>query len=563
MTEPNALNDVDKLVLAGIRLGAFEDRLGRTLLRLYRHGILDSWVVGSITGRVNRKLREEAFSTIPFQMPRLRKGDLILGFDEQGNPVCAPFQWMNAGSLTVANTGSGKTTLACFHAAQMAHRVRGMWLTDVRKREFRLLRPELAKQRIDLTVVRSRKYRVNPMQVARDTDPREYASVLSDTLVKVLNLPPRAAVLLTSTMVKLYEEYGIFRGGRKYPTLFHLFDAVRKDRGANAQARQAILDNLEAVLVALGPDVLGYYRGWPVDELAKMHMVFELTGQSEAGKDLILNYLVLSEFISRVSRGISNPGMDLWMNIDEGQRLFSQKKESAGHSGNSITDLAGLVRGAGIGLYVSVLTPDDLSSRIPSLTSTRIIGRCGSVGEYTEAGRFMGLTADQIMWCVHHMVPGLFVGQVSEGSWRYPFLFRIPKLNKLRPVSDWEADESLKSLANLQVEPVEFATWSAVPSVTVVTDAQDKPCETQGLGPGELRLLQAVVNYPMRSSSEYVKLAQISPNTLRKLRPILIEKGFIREHVLEKSGRGRGARIWEPLEPARRAVAGDTSGAGS
>jgi len=212
MTEPNALNDVDKLVLAGIDKGVFEDRVGRTLLQLYRHGILDPWVVGSITGRVNRKLREEAFSTIPFQMPRLHKGDLILGFDEHGNPICVPFQWLNAGSLTVANTGSGKTTLACFHAAQMAHRVRGMWLTDVRKREFRLLRPELAKQGLDLMVVRSRKLRVNPMQVARDTDPREFASVLSDTLVKVLNLPPRAAVLLTSTIVKLYEEYGVFRG---------------------------------------------------------------------------------------------------------------------------------------------------------------------------------------------------------------------------------------------------------------------------------------------------------------------------------------------------------------
>lgn len=562
MTESGSPKDLDNQVRDGLRLGVFEDRLGRVLLKLYRHGILDSWVLGHITGRVNGKLRDEAFATVPFQLPRLRRGEILLGFDDRGNPILVPFQWMNAGSLTVANTGSGKTTLACFHAVQMTHHVRGMWLTDVRKREFRLLQPELAKQGVDLTVVRSRKFRVNPMQVARDTDPREFGSVLADTLVKVLNLPPRAAVLLTSTIVKLYEEYGVFRGGRKYPTLFHLYEAVRKDRGANAQARQAILDNLEVVLVALGPEVLGYYRGWPVDELAKRHMVFELTGQPEAGKDLILNYLVLSEFISRVSRGISNPGMDLWMNIDEGQRLFSQKKESAGHSGNSITDLAGLVRGTGIGLYVSVLTPDDLSGRIPSLTSTRIIGRCGSVGEYTEAGRFMGLNPDQVMWCVHHMVPGLFVGQVSEGSWRYPFLFRVPKLNKLKPVSDGEADESLQSLADLPIEPVEFTTWSAVPSVTVVTDAQDRPPETEALDPGELRLLQAVVAYPMRPSSEYVKLAQISPNTLRKLRPILIERGFIREHVLEKSGRGRGARIWEPLEPARKAVAGDAPGGG-
>jgi len=87
-------------------------------------------------------------------------------------------------------------------------------------------------------------------------------------------------------------------------------------------------------------------------------MVFEYTGQPEAGKDLILNYLVLSEFISRVSRGISNPGMDLWMNIDEGQRLFSQKKELGGHSGNSITDLAGLVSHS---IGVMALNEDNLN----------------------------------------------------------------------------------------------------------------------------------------------------------------------------------------------------------
>ena len=148
----------------------------------------------------------------------------------------------------------------------------------------------------------------------------------------------------------------MFSGSQKYPTLFHLFDAVRTDKGANAQARQSILDNLEAVLLTLGTEVLGYYRGWCVHELAKQHLVLELTGQPEVGKDLVLNYLVASEFIHRVSRGISNQKMDLWMSIDEGQRLFSQSKEVKSHKGNSITDQAGLVRGTGTGLFISVLT---------------------------------------------------------------------------------------------------------------------------------------------------------------------------------------------------------------
>ncbi len=297
--------------------------------------------------------------------------------------------------------------------------------------------------------------------------------------------------------------------------------------------------------------MLGYYRGWEVHELAKRHIVFELTGQSEAGKDLVLNYLVAAELISRISRGISNRGMDLWMAIDEGQRLFSQRKESNTHSGNSITDLAGLVRGTGAGLFVSVLTPDDLSNRIPAITSTKIMGRCGSIAEYQAAGQYMGLNKEQVIWCAHHMVPGLFVGQVGEGPWRYPFLLKIPQMKQLPVVTDQQADESLKPLESLAVEPVEFSNWSAVDCITVQNEIQAKGQAANQLTDSELRLLQAVVDNPMQPSSSYVKLAKISPNTLSKLRPVLIDRGFIREHLMDSGNRGRSRRVWEPLGAAK------------
>lgn len=555
MTRKEMFSHLDKQVLAGLKLGVFEDRFGQKLLQLYQRGILDPWTIGQISNRVRKEIYKQAFSASPFKKHRLKTGDLILGFDEYGNPIKSFVQFMNSGALTVANTGSGKTTLICFYAVQIAHQVKGMWLIDLRKKDFRLLRPAFVRKGIDLVIIRGRGFKINPLQVPSGVDPHEYASTIADVLVKVLNLPPRAAVLLTSTIVKLYRKYNVLGGSEKYPTLFHLFEAIRADKTANAQAKQAVLDNLEAILLSFGTDVLGFYKGWSVNELARRHLVFELAGQPEAGKDLILNYLVVSEFISRISRGISNQGMDLWMTIDEGQRLFSQRKEVRSHGGNSITDLAGLVRGSGTGLFISVLTPDDLSTRIPGITSTKIMGRCGSITDYTAAGRFMGLTQDQITWCAHHIVPGTFVGQVGDGTWRYPFLFTVPKLKKLKPVSDTEVERSLKALANLKVEPVEFSHWSSTPTVQVYGNARGKP-ETEGrLSNSELKLLQAVINYPMRPSSDYVKLARISPNTLRKLRPILIKKGFIKEHLIDSGNRGRSKRVWEPTQAGKEAVA--------
>ena len=559
MINNDVLNDIDKKILLGRQLGVFNDPLGRKLLQLYGNGILDPWAIGQINKRVDKQLRKEAFSNLPFKRPQLNSGELILGADENSRqPIKAFIQYLNAGSLLVANTGSGKTTLVSFYAIQIANYVKGMWLVDLRKKEFRLLMPGFAQKGINLTVVRSRKFKINPLQVPLKVDPYEYASTIADVLVKVLNLPPRASVLLSSTIIKLYKEFNVLNGGTKYPTLFHLFEAVRNSKTANSQARQAILDNLEAILLAFGTEMLGYYRGWPVHELAKRHIAFELTGQPEAGKDLVINYLVASELISRISQGISNRGMDLWMSIDEGQRLFSQHRESTGYGGNSITDLAGLVRGIGTGLFISVLNPDDLSNKIPAITSTKIMGRCGSIGGYQAAGQFMGLNKEQVFWCAHHMVPGMFVGQVGEGSWRYPFLFRVPKMKQLKIVTDYQADESLKSLDDLDVDPVEFSNWSAIEYINV--DGTSK--NASQLTDTEYRLLKAIVENPMLPSSSYVKLAKISPNTLRKLRPILIAKGFIREHIEDPSNRGRSTRIWEPLEAGKDAIANSDNNQG-
>jgi hypothetical protein len=426
MDKESVLSELEKLIQIGSKLGLFDDWEGRQLLNCVHHGIQDSFIVDRIRRRVEGALRRMAISGSPFLLAKLHRGDFVFGFDLSGRELRTYLQFFNAHALVVAGTGSGKTNGSKYRAILIAPHVRGMWLVDLRKHEYRALRPILARMGIDLKIIRCRKFRVNPLQVPWGVEPTEYAAVAADFLVRVFNLPPRASTLLRSTIIKLYTQHGVLQGGDRYPTLFHLFEAVRADRDANAQARQAVLDSLEAVLLALGPEMLAYHRGWDVHELAQQHLVMELTGLPEAAKDLILNYLLAAEFISRVARGISNPRMDLFVAFDEGQRLFSQKRESDSYGGNALVDLMGVIRGTGVGVEISVLTTHDLSATIPSLTATKIVGRCGSLVEYQAAGRFLGLDSEQTMWCTHHLVPGLFVGQIGEGGWRYPFVFRVP-----------------------------------------------------------------------------------------------------------------------------------------
>ena len=113
----------------------------------------------------------------------------------------------------------------------------------------------------------------------------------------------------------------------------------------------------------------------------------------------------------------------------------------------------------------------------------------------------------------------------------------------------------LESLMAIPTVPAtKFADWAESQTAEISSDSRQS--KTGGLSASELKLVLAVVHHPMRPSSEYIKLAGISPNTLGKIRPSLVEKGFIRENKLETGGRGRSTILIEPLQPAKEAAAG-------
>ncbi|GAH58839.1 unnamed protein product [marine sediment metagenome] len=132
--------------------------------------------------------------------------------------------------------------------------------------------------------------------------------------------------------------------------------------------------------------------------------------------------------------------------------------------------------------------------------------------------------------------------------------------NRYRAVTDKEADDSLRPLEALEVDvAAEFSSCSAM-SKTGTGSAYQRDHKLDNLSAGELKLVRVVVRHPMRASSEYPKLARISPNTFQKARPLLISRGLIREHKLESGGRGRSTILLEPLPAAIELVSANENG---
>ena len=525
------------------RKGLLEDDAGAAILRIYRAGVCDKTIAAMVERRVSKHRIHEAFhGAVPFRTPKLTAGDYVIGHGAKGNELRSSIQYLNAHSLMVSGSGGGKTVLARIRALQIAGHVEGMFLWDLRKREFAVLRPLLSRLGIDLVVIPARDLRINPLQLPLGVDVSDWIPRVADMLIGVLELPPRASKLLQSKLFPLYRRFA--GRPREFPTLFDLYQKIKSDKGSNPQARLAILDSLEPVLLSLGPKVLAYRYGWPSHELARRHLVFELGGVSEVDKNLILNTLILSEFSSRISRGISNPKMNLWICLDEAQRICSSSGQTS-----AIADLIGLVRGTGIGLDLSLQSTHAVLPQIISNTATKIIGRCGSMADYSAAGNSMGLNADQIQWAQMNLKPGLFIGQLTEGSWRYPFVFRVPNITFPSHV-DIGSKETDLGLSTVYAS--EFENWGYAAEIHSSPTCEPKPSLFQSQQ--EYLFCKAIVENPMLASSKYPKLAGISSKTAGPLRPKLIAQGLVREHVLDSGGRGPSSLILEATPKGVTAV---------
>ena len=68
----------------------------------------------------------------------------------------------------------------------------------------------------------------------------------------------------------------------------------------------------------------------------------------------------------------------------------------------------------------------------------------------------------------------------------------------------------------------------------------------------EVKLLKVISGNQMLPSSEYPKLAGVSPNTFQKIRRLLLEEGLIDEHKLQMAGRGRSRVVLDLTEKGEK-----------
>ena len=112
MKKDDGISKLTKKIIYGLDQGLFDDDLGQAVVNLWQLGLCDPKVKRTIEHRVHRHQFKQAMRRLPFAQPQLSKGDLILGLDivDAAMQLPIPVQYLVGHSLTVANTGAGKTT---------------------------------------------------------------------------------------------------------------------------------------------------------------------------------------------------------------------------------------------------------------------------------------------------------------------------------------------------------------------------------------------------------------------------------------------------------------------
>ena len=114
-----------------------------------------------------------------------------------------------------------------------------------------------------------------------------------------------------------------------------------------------------------------------------------------------------------------------------------------------------------------------------------------------------------------------------------------------------EGDSDLGQLANLPTEVAsEFVNWEPDWYKKESPGGPTKGSENSTLDKAEEKYLRSIIDYPQMASTEYPKIAGISTRKALKLRKQLTDLGYIREHVVNITNRGRPSIILEPTPQA-------------
>lgn len=356
-------------------------------------------------------------------MENLLNKFLVIG-RVKGNKAPFLFRFLNLVMhvLILGRTGSGKTNLIYWIVAQCIRKMIPVWVFDSNKNEFRhLIRlfPGL------LVIQLGKNFKINPLAVPFRVDPKQWAQIFVDTFCRVHSLLDGSEALLLRLVMELYHEFGVFKNPGVFPTLEDLYLKCRAQnfpKYSRPSSYQASINNRLEIYLSMHPEMFDCSVGFPLDELSKKSVVFELTGLPEKLSTFLISIILFWLFNFRIALQERGVGLRNLVVLDECKWIFPPFiNENIGWP--PITYILAQIREFGVGILASDQTAN-LNESIFVNSFLKICMSMGSGKDLEKVAKMFSLNRDQVDY-MHRLRVGEAV--VGYPLIEEPFVIQVPE----------------------------------------------------------------------------------------------------------------------------------------
>jgi len=309
------------------------------------------------------------FEPVPDE--NLLYGDILIGRERQtGSAFGLNLNELNEHLLIAGRAGAGKTTLIYIIIAHLIKYGVPFWAFDF-KQDFR----HLVKTG-EVLVFDWQSFRFNPLRPPVGVDPKIWMQAFTNVFCQVYWLLSGSKSIVLEHVDKLYREYGVFDGNNVFPSLLDLRDSLKthvlpKRGSREAGFLESVQNRLTECLLSF-QDMVGYDRGFPVEDLLDRNVVFELEGLLVENQSFLLTILLRYVFQYRLSNARRGQLKHVFL-FDEAKSAYSKDREFTQELGVSeIAQFTSKIREFGEGLVVADQMPTQLGESIKANVYTTI-----------------------------------------------------------------------------------------------------------------------------------------------------------------------------------------------
>lgn len=303
--------------------------------------------------------------------------------------------------LIVGMTGTGKTNLVRHLLIQLANQSKPFLVFDWKQNYRRLKQLQVLRgTRVIRLGDEQCGFHFNPLIPPPGIHPRHWMAMFIDVCKHAYFLGQGVEYFLRKAIDQLYEQFGVYRGSRKYPTFLELEKVLVREyvKGREmlwmSSAKRAVASlTFKGIL----RETLNVRQNIGMDQLLKRNVIIEMDNLANLEKTFMVEALMLWLYHYKKSLGKSE-NLDHVTVIEEAHHVLSARKERAEGEETIIESTLRMIREFGEGVIVVDQEPSKLSESVIANTSTKICFNLGSGKDISEMSRSMNLTLEEMRY---------------------------------------------------------------------------------------------------------------------------------------------------------------------